>query len=56
MGSVALRPQRRHPKLRGAFLITAEDERAASAFMETEDFRNAVRAFAEKRPPVFQEH
>jgi enoyl-CoA hydratase/carnithine racemase len=40
-------------KLRGPLPVTEEDERAASAFRETEDFRNAVRAFIEKRNPVF---
>ena len=40
-------------KLRGPLPVTAEDERAASDFMETEDFRNAIRAFVEKREPIF---
>jgi enoyl-CoA hydratase/carnithine racemase len=40
--------------LRGPLPVTAEDERAASDFMETEDFRNAVQAFIAKRKPVFQ--
>jgi enoyl-CoA hydratase/carnithine racemase len=40
-------------KLRGPLPVTEEEERAASAFRETEDFRNAVRAFIEKRKPTF---
>ncbi len=39
--------------LRGKLPITPEDEAAANAFVETEDFRNAARAFAEKRKPTF---
>jgi enoyl-CoA hydratase len=41
-------------RLRGPLPITTEDERAASNFMETEDFRNACQAFIEKRKPVFK--
>jgi enoyl-CoA hydratase len=41
-------------RLRGPLPVTAEDERAASDFMETEDFRNACQAFIAKRKPVFQ--
>lgn len=40
-------------KLRGTLPITAEEELAANAFVETEDFRNAARAFMEKRKPTF---
>jgi enoyl-CoA hydratase/carnithine racemase len=40
-------------RLRGKLPVTAEDERAASDFMETEDFRNACQAFIAKRKPVF---
>lgn len=41
-------------KLRGPLPITAEEERATSDFMKTEDFRNACAAFAAKRKPVFE--
>jgi hypothetical protein len=34
--------------------VTEDDERAASDFMETEDFRNACQAFIAKRKPVFR--
>ena len=40
-------------KLRGALPITPEEERAASGFAETEDFRNACQAFVEKRSPTW---
>ena len=40
-------------RLRGALPITADDEGAASDFMETEDFKNACLAFIAKRKPVF---
>lgn len=40
-------------KLRGALPITAEEELAANAFVETEDFRNAACAFIGKRKPIF---
>jgi enoyl-CoA hydratase/carnithine racemase len=40
-------------RLRGPLPITEADERAASDFMETEDFRNACQAFIAKRKPVF---
>lgn len=41
-------------KLRGPLPVTPEEELAANAFVETEDFRNAARAFMEKRKPDFQ--
>ena len=41
-------------RLRGPLPVTAEDERAASDFMETEDFRNACQAFIAKQKPVFR--
>ncbi len=41
-------------KLRGPLPITAEEDRAVSDFIHTEDFRNAQRAFLEKRKPVWQ--
>lgn len=40
-------------KLRGPLPITAEEERAANAFVETEDFRAAARAFVAKQKPSF---
>lgn len=40
-------------KLRGTLPISAEEELAGNAFVETEDFRNAARAFMEKRKPTF---
>lgn len=40
-------------KLRGPLPVTAAEELAANAFVETEDFRNAARAFMEKRKPDF---
>jgi enoyl-CoA hydratase len=40
-------------RLRGALPVSPEDERAASDFMETEDFRQACQAFIAKRKPVF---
>jgi enoyl-CoA hydratase/carnithine racemase len=41
-------------RLRGPLPVTEEDERAASDFMETEDFRNACQAFIAKRKAVFR--
>lgn len=41
-------------QLRGELPITAEDLRAQGSFAYTEDFRNAARAFLEKRKPVFR--
>ncbi len=41
-------------RLRGPLPLTAEDEAAANGFAETEDFRNATRAFLEKRKPVWR--
>jgi enoyl-CoA hydratase/carnithine racemase len=41
-------------RLRGPLPVTEDDERAASDFMETEDFRNACQAFIAKRKPVFR--
>jgi enoyl-CoA hydratase len=41
-------------RLRGALPVTEQDERAASDFMETEDFRNACQAFIAKQKPVFR--
>jgi enoyl-CoA hydratase/carnithine racemase len=41
-------------KLRGALPVSAAEEHAASGFIHTEDFRNACRAFQEKRRPSFQ--
>ena len=41
-------------RVRGALPMTPEEERAASGFIHTEDFKNACKAFAEKRKPVFQ--
>jgi enoyl-CoA hydratase/carnithine racemase len=40
-------------RLRGPLPITEADQRAASDFMQTEDFRNACQAFIAKRKPVF---
>lgn len=40
-------------RLRGALPVTPEEVSAVNDFVETEDFRNAVRAFVEKRPPRF---
>ncbi|WP_419899819.1 enoyl-CoA hydratase/isomerase family protein [Roseomonas sp. USHLN139] len=39
--------------LRGPLPISAEQQAAAGGYARTEDFRNAVRAFLEKRKPVF---
>ena len=41
-------------RLRGELPVTEADERAASDFMETEDFRNACQAFIAKQKPVFR--
>jgi enoyl-CoA hydratase len=41
-------------KLRGPLPITEAEDRAVSDFIHTEDFRNAQRAFLEKRKPVWQ--
>lgn len=41
-------------KLRGALPITPEEDAAVNDFAATEDFRNAARAFLEKRKPVWQ--
>jgi enoyl-CoA hydratase len=40
--------------LRGPFPIPASEIEAAKSYVATEDFRNAVRAFMEKRKPVFE--
>ena len=40
-------------QLRGPLPVSEEDERAASDFMETEDFKNACQAFIAKRKPIF---
>jgi enoyl-CoA hydratase/carnithine racemase len=40
-------------RLRGPLPITAEEDRAVSDFVLTEDFRNAVQAFKAKRKPVW---
>ncbi len=40
-------------KLRGPLPVTAAEDRAASDFMKTEDFRNACAAFAAKQKPEF---
>jgi enoyl-CoA hydratase len=41
-------------KLRGPLPITPEEEQAANDFADTEDFKNAARAFLEKRKPHFE--
>jgi enoyl-CoA hydratase/carnithine racemase len=41
-------------KLRGALPITQDEHVAVNGFVETEDFHNAVRAFMEKRKPVWK--
>jgi enoyl-CoA hydratase/carnithine racemase len=41
-------------KLRGALPIGEAEHAAVNGFVETEDFHNAVRAFMEKRRPVWQ--
>jgi enoyl-CoA hydratase len=41
-------------KLRGPLPLTAEEEAAANDFADTEDFKNAARAFLEKRKPRFE--
>jgi len=41
-------------KLRGPLPITREEEATSSDFTETEDFRNACRAFLAKQRPVFE--
>jgi enoyl-CoA hydratase/carnithine racemase len=41
-------------RLRGDLPVSDADERAVSAFVETEDFRNACAAFLDKRPPRFE--
>jgi enoyl-CoA hydratase/carnithine racemase len=41
-------------RLRGALPITAAEDAAVNAFVETEDFQNAVRAFLGKQKPVWQ--
>ncbi len=40
--------------LRGALPITADDRKREESFAYTEDFRNAARAFLDKRKPVFE--
>ena len=40
-------------RVRGKLPMSLEEERAASDFIHTEDFRNACRAFMEKRAPEF---
>ncbi len=39
--------------LRGSLPVSAEAQAEAAGFVQTEDFREAVRAFAERRPPRF---
>ncbi len=41
-------------RLRGPLPLTAEELKAVDAFAGTEDFREAVRAFVEKRRPVWK--
>ncbi len=41
-------------KLRGALPVTEEDRRTNGDFAYTEDFKEATRAFLEKRKPVFR--
>ncbi len=41
-------------KLRGELPITEAEHQAVNGFAETEDFHNAVRAFLEKRKPVWK--
>lgn len=41
-------------RLRGELPITDQDRAAEGSFAYTEDFRNAARAFLEKRRPVFE--
>lgn len=41
-------------KLRGALPITEAEHRGVNGFVETEDFHNAVRAFMEKRKPLWK--
>jgi enoyl-CoA hydratase/carnithine racemase len=41
-------------RLRGELPLTAEDYEAGKSFPYTEDFREATRAFIEKRKPVFK--
>lgn len=41
-------------KLRGPLPITPEEELAGNDFVETEDFRNAARAFLARRKPTFE--
>ncbi len=41
-------------RLRGELPIPAAEQSAANAFVETEDFQDAVRAFLERRQPVWR--
>jgi enoyl-CoA hydratase len=41
-------------KLRGPLPVSAEEEAAVNAFVETEDFQSAFRAFLAKRKPVWR--